>query len=63
MLHAANAGRGVKNLAKYGQAPNLPSGHYQRHLQQKLPLYKDAEPAYEIELPVHGEEELGREVM
>ena len=63
IYNATHEGNGRSELAKYakfGKKPNLPSGHYQRHLRQTMPMYVEATPNYELELVVNRQDALGR---
>ena len=51
---------GIPGCAQWGKRPNLPSGHYQRHLSKSLPMYCDASPEYEVELVCSDKHRPGR---
>ena len=58
--HEKNGRSELAKYAKFGKKPNLPSGHYQRHLRQTMPMYVEATPNYELELVVNRQDALGR---
>jgi hypothetical protein len=49
---------GIEQAKPYGKAPGAASGHYQRHLDQRIGRM-DFEP-YEIKVPGHGKHDLSR---
>ena len=51
---------GIEACRKFGKRPDLPSGHYQRHLDAVLPMYRDASAEYELDLVVADKHKPGR---
>jgi hypothetical protein len=58
------AGRcGIAGCSQLGRRPDLPTGHYQRHLSKHLAAFRDAAPEYEISIPISNKYNVGRDVV
>ena len=51
---------GIVGCSPFGKRPDLPTGHYQRHLNKSLPLYRDGVSEYELEVPCSTKNTAGR---
>ena len=52
---------GVPGCSELGKPPDLPSGHYHRHLSKHLPMYRDGAVEYEIQMPCSTKGNPGRD--
>jgi hypothetical protein len=52
---------GVPGFKRFGKRPGLPSGHYQRHLNKTLAVFRDAAPEYDILVPCSNRKQPGRD--
>ena len=54
IMHYAGL-NGIAGCAELGKPLGLPPGHYQRHLENVLPLYRDGALPYEVQVPCSGQ--------
>lgn len=54
---------GIESCSALGKKPDLPSGHYQRHLESALPVFRDSAVEYEFKVPCSTKNKPGRDSM